>query len=554
MSAPHIERTPSAYGYPLLIKQLLHAPLQHAGDQEIVYRNLARHTYRETRERIGRLADMLAAQGVGAGDTVAVMDWDSHRYLEAYFAVPMMGATLMTVNVRLSLEQILYTLDHSGAKLLLVNAEFGSIVEELLPKLTKVKTFILLDDDAAGSGHGIPFAGEYESLLAVASGDYRFEDFDENARATVFYTTGTTGLPKGVSFSHRQLVLHTLATMGFMGTSSPGQNLHRGDVYMPITPMFHVHAWGLPYVATALGLKQVYPGRYDPKLLLQLKSRERVTFSHCVPTILQMLLNVPAAESVNLQGWKMVIGGSALSKALAKAALARGIDVWAGYGMSETCPTLSQAQLKPDSMALGEDEQIAQRTRSGIPLPLVEMNIVDPEMNTLPHDGRSTGEIVVRAPWLTQAYYRNPDASEALWEGGYLHTQDIGSIDADGYLLITDRMKDVIKSGGEWVSSIAIEDLLLQHAGVAEAAVLGIKDEKWGERPVALVVARAGKAGELTEAALRQHLLAYVESGEISKFAVPATIRIVEGIAKTSVGKVNKRALRDQYARQFGEQ
>ncbi|NDZ17385.1 long-chain fatty acid--CoA ligase [Variovorax sp. WS11] len=554
MSAPRIESTPSAYGYPLLIKQLLHAPLQHAGDQQIVYRDLKRHTYGELRERIGRLAGMLAAQGVGPGDTVAVMDWDSHRYLDAYFAVPMMGATLMTVNVRLSPEQILYTLDHSGAKALLVNAEFAPVVEELLPKLANVETFILLDDAPPGAGHAIPFAGEYEALLAKASADYRFEDFDENTRATVFYTTGTTGLPKGVSFSHRQLVLHTLATMGFMGTSAPGQNLHRGDVYMPITPMFHVHAWGLPYVATALGLKQVYPGRYDPKLLLQLKAREKVTFSHCVPTILQMLLDVPAAESVNLRGWKIVIGGSALSKALAKAALDRGIDVWAGYGMSETCPTLSQAQLKPESTALGEDEQLALRTRSGMPLPLVEMRIVDSEMNPLPHDGQSTGEIVVRAPWLTQAYYRNPDASETLWDGGYLHTQDIGCIDANGYLLITDRLKDVIKSGGEWISSIAIEDLLLQHSGVAEAAVLGIKDEKWGERPIALVVARAGQAGELTEAALKRHLMAYVEGGEISKFAVPATIRFVASIAKTSVGKINKRALRDQYAREFGGQ
>ncbi|SFQ37290.1 fatty acid--CoA ligase [Variovorax sp. 770b2] len=552
MTAPLIQRADSAYGYPLLIKQLLHAPLAHAGEQEIVYRDLRRYNYRSLRERIGRLANALAACGVGPGDTVAVMDWDSHRYLECYFAVPMMAATLMTVNVRLSPEQILYTLEHSSAKVLLVNAEFASVVEELLPKLTHARTFILLDDSADAPVGRVPFAGEYEALLAQAPAEHRFEDFDENTRATVFYTTGTTGLPKGVSFSHRQLVLHTLAVMGFMGSSAPGQNLHRGDVYMPITPMFHVHAWGLPYVATALGLKQVYPGRYEPRMLLKLKNAEQVSFSHCVPTILQMLLAVPAAEAGELQGWKIVIGGSALTKSLAHAALERGIDVWAGYGMSETCPTLSQAQLAPQAHALPEDEQLALRTKSGVPLPLVDMQIVDPDMKPLPRDGKSTGEIVVRAPWLAQAYFDNPEASRSLWEGGYLHTQDIGSIDANGYLQITDRLKDVIKSGGEWISSIEVEDLLQRHAGVAEAAVLGIKDEKWGERPVALVVARANQDGALTEAALKQHLMAYVESGQISKFAIPASILLVAAIEKTSVGKINKRALREYHADAFG--
>jgi fatty-acyl-CoA synthase len=316
---------------------------------------------------------------------------------------------------------------------------------------------------------------------------------------------------------------------------------------MPITPMFHVHAWGLPYVATALGLKQVYPGRYEPATLLKWRQAEGVTFSHCVPTILQMLLNVPAAQAGDLSGWRMVIGGSALSTALARAALERGIDVWAGYGMSETCPTLSQSQLGGAQLSAPLDAQLAQRCRSGMPLPLVDMQIVDGDMKPLPRDGQATGEIVVRAPWLTQAYFRNPDASHALWEGGWLHTQDIGSIGPDGYLQITDRLKDVIKSGGEWVSSIAVEELLLQHAGVAEAAVFGVKDDKWGERPVALVVRRDGQAA-LDEAALKKHLMASVADGRLSKFAVPSTIRFVDAIAKTSVGKINKRALREQYA------
>jgi fatty-acyl-CoA synthase len=534
----------------LLIKQLLHAPLQHAGGQQIVYRGLKRHDYRTFRQRIARLANALAALGVAPGDTVAVMDWDSHRYLECYFAVPMMAATLMTVNVRLSPEQILYTLNHAAAKVVLVNAEFAPVVEQLLGQLTSAKTFVLLSDgEGSPEADGrIRYAGEYEALLAQAAPEHAFGDFDENTRATVFYTTGTTGAPKGVSFSHRQLVLHTLALMSFMGTSAPGQCLNRGDVYMPITPMFHVHAWGLPYAATALGLKQVYPGRYDPKLLLKLKADEQVTFSHCVPTILQMLLAVPEPDTVDLTGWKMVIGGAALPRAVARAALERGIDVWAGYGMSETCPLLANAQLKREALDLSDDEQLSLRCKSGLPAPLVDLRIVDADMNPLPHDGKATGEIVVRAPWLTQAYYRNPEASERLWEGGYLHTQDIGSIDPQGYLQITDRLKDVIKSGGEWVSSIEVEDLLVQHPAVAEAAVLGVKDDKWGERPIALVVARPGGAAGLTESVLKRHLMAFVDAGRLSKFAIPASIRVVEALDKTSVGKINKRALRDKYA------
>jgi fatty-acyl-CoA synthase len=541
-----IQSASTAYAYPLLIKQLMHAPMAHARAQQIVYRDLRRHSYAEFRFRIARLANALKALGIAHGDTVAVMDWDSHRYLEAYFAVPMMGATLMTVNVRLSNEQIAYTLNHSNAKLLLVNAEFASTLYAIRGQMTSEKTVVLLSDDPAASiaGH----AGEYETLLAKASIEFDFPDFDENTRATVFYTTGTTGLPKGVSFSHRQLVLHTLATLGFMAASAPGQCFRRDDVYMPITPMFHVHAWGLPYVATAMGVKQVYPGRYEPKTLLKLKQAEGVTYSHCVPTILQMLLAVSAAEAGDLHGWKMVIGGAALPKALCKAALERGIDVWAGYGMSESGPLLTNAQLKPGASPMSLDEEVAVRCKSGLPAPLVEMRIVDGDMKALPHDGVATGEIVVRAPWLAQAYHDNPSASETLWEGGYLHTQDIGSIDAQGYLQITDRLKDVIKSGGEWVSSIAIEDLLGQHAAVAEAAVFGVKDDKWGERPIALVVAKPGLAEEANEAALKLHLQQFVASGLISKFCIPATIHCVEAIAKTSVGKINKKALREQYA------
>src|SRR6266852_2863848 len=472
------------------------------------------------------------------------MDWDSHRYLEAYFAVPMMGATLMTVNVRLSNEQVAYTLDHSAVSLVLVNAEFAPVLETIRHKLTSAKTFVLLSDDPAASAAA--YAGEYERLLAAAPSNFDFADFDENTRATVFYTTGTTGNPKGVSFSHRQLVLHTLATMGFMAASAPGQCFRRDDVYMPVTPMFHVHAWGLPYVATAMGVKQVYPGRYLPDMLLTLIQREHVTFSHCVPTILQMMLSSPVSQNIDLSGWKVIIGGSALPKGLAKLAMDKGIDIFGGYGMSETCPILSLAQLKPSMTELDADTEIEYRTRAGLPAQLVDLRIVDEQMQDVPHDGKTSGEVVARAPWLTQGYLNDPANSENLWRGGYLHTNDIGTIDPEGYLLITDRIKDVVKSGGEWISSLAIEDIVSQHPGVSEVAVIGIPDEKWGERPLALIVLKEESVSIVTPQHIQVHVRAWADQGTISKWAVPE-VRFVDSLDKTSVGKLDKKVLRQKY-------
>ncbi|SAL86631.1 AMP-dependent synthetase and ligase [Caballeronia arvi] len=537
---------PSAYAYPLLIKQLLHTPFIQAPDQEIVYRGGTRMTYTGLGERIARLAGGLSRLGVQHGSTVAVMDWDSHRYLECYFAVPMMGAVLQTVNVRLSNAEIAYTINHAGAEVLLVHTDFLPVLAAIKDQLETVCTFVLIDEqDGETCEHAISFATEYEAMLAAAAAHYDFPDFDENTRATTFYTTGTTGLPKGVYFSHRQIVLHTITVMAALASPESGQRFHRGDVYMPLTPMFHVHAWGMPYIATMLGVKQVYPGRYVPDRLVRLLHDEGVTFSHCVGTILHMLLTCGEAKSADLSRWKVVIGGGALTHGLARAALGRGIDVFTGYGMSETCPVLSLAQLKPGDESLDLDEQVRLRCRTGSPIPLVDLRIVNANMEDVAHDGKANGEIVVRAPWLTQGYLNNPEASEQLWDGGYLHTQDIASIGANGSLLITDRMKDVIKSGGEWISSLEVESLISMHPGVSEVAVIGVSDEKWGERPVALVVVRADAV--ITEDEIKRHVLTFSASGRISKYAVPQIVRFVDGLEKTSVGKVNKKWLRAQF-------
>ncbi|GLI38294.1 fatty acid--CoA ligase [Geobacter hydrogenophilus] len=547
MSDPLIPRTPSAYDYPLLIKNLLFCPVVDNPDQEIVYRDFYRGTYRTLRERVRRLASALTGLGVKPGDTVAVMDWDSHRYLELFFAVPMIGAVLHTINVRLSPEQILYTIDHAEDDLLLVNSEFLPILEQIRGRLDAVQGYVLLTDEAKSPETAIPFLGEYEALLAAASPEFAFPDFDENTRATTFYTTGTTGMPKGVYFSHRQLVLHTFGVMTALSTAVGHGTFRRTDVYLPITPMFHVHAWGMPYVATMLGVKQVYPGRYVPDHLLDLIEREKVTFSHCVPTILHMLLKHPHAERIDLSGWKVIIGGAAMSRTLCLEALRRGIDVFTGYGMSETCPILSFSHLTPEMLELSPEEQATIRCKTGQALPLVDLRVAGADLREMPRDGVSSGEIVVRTPWLTQGYLKDHKASERLWEGGYLHTGDVAVRDGLGYVRITDRTKDVIKVAGEWVSSLELEDIIAHHPAVAEVAVIGQPDEKWGERPLALVVAKPGEAGRVTEKELAHHVREYADKGVVSKQVVLVRVHLVEAIDKTSVGKTNKVALREKY-------
>lgn len=528
-----------AYSYPLLIGQLLRSSLQTSANQRITYADQVELTYAAFAKRVARLGAVFYGLGLGQGAVVAVMDWDSNRYLECFFAVPMLGATLHTVNVRLSPEQILFTINHAEDDAILVHEDFLPILLPLLPRITR-QTHLILLSDTKGAKAPSGFVGEYEAFLATADPDFSFCEFDENTRATLFYTTGTTGDPKGVTYSHRQLVLHTFGTLAGLG-STPGRGgLHRGDVYMPITPLFHVHGWGFPYVATLLGLHQVYPGRYDPAKLLALIEKHDVTFSHCVPTILAMLLNAPNSASVDLSRWKVIIGGAALPEGLSRAALARGIDVHAAYGMSETCPVLTHADMVASQ---GPGDTAAIRTATGKPFPLVQIRIVDPDMRDLPKDGVSTGEVVARAPWLTQKYLKNVPGTEALWAGGWLHTGDVGYMTADGTLRITDRLKDVIKSGGEWISSLALENIVSTVPGVLEVAAIGVPDPRWGERPV-LVMALGAVDAEAAKAAACAAVDAAISAGVFSKWAAPNRILIVDALPKTSVGKIDKKLIR----------
>jgi fatty-acyl-CoA synthase len=529
---------------PLLIRDLLTRVRAWAPQQKISYRDVRELTYAEFLERVERLARVLTDLGVRPGDRVGVMDWDSHRYLELFFALPMLGAVLHTVNVRLTPEQIAYTIQHAEDSLVLVHPDFLPVAEALAPKLGAVRKWVSLTDHGHLPATALPLAGDYEQLLAAAPKGFHFPDLDENTVATLFYTTGTTGEPKGVFFTHRQIVLHTLTvTLTFAAQEGP-VTLRSNDVYLPLTPMFHVHAWGIPYIATMLGLKQVYPGRYEPQLLLDLIARHRPTFSHCVPTILQMLLHHPNSAAVNFDGLKLVIGGAPLPQGLAQAAGARGIRLMGGYGMSETCPVVAAPHLKPEHETAAAATHLDVLTRTGFPFPLVDVGIWGADGTLLPPGRENVGELVLRAPWLTAGYHRDPERSAQLWHGGWLHTGDIAYRDAEGYIRITDRLKDVIKIGGEWISSLELENALSQHEAVKEVAVVGRPDSKWDERPHADVVLRDAWAGQVTIRDLQKFLHRFIDSGALHKRAVLTEIRLVAALPKTSVGKLDKQALR----------
>ena len=552
------QQAEEAYGFPLIIKQILNRAKIASKDQTISYADKVTYTYAEFFKRVNRLANVLKNMGLQAGDVVAVMDWDSHRYLEAYFAVPMSGMILQTVNVRLAEDKVLYTINHSKPKALLLNAEFEPMAKNYRHEAPSIEKIIWLDDtqydeddtknDTKTEQTSMPdyAEGEYEAMLAAVSDEFDFPDFDENTIATTFYTSGTTGDPKGVFFTHRQIVLQTLSSTLASALSAEGQGARYNDVYMPMTPLFHVHAWCWPYGATMIGLKQVYPGRYVSEVLVDLIEQHKVTLSHGVPTILQMLIKEMATRGRKFNGLKLSVGGSKLNEALAEDAIESGIEFISGFGMSESCPVLARVAFGDQTSTMTTTEQINYRCLSGSPIMLVSMEIWDENGKALPMDGESTGELVVRAPWLTQSYFKNPDAGDELWRGGWMHTQDIACITADGTLKITDRLKDVIKSGGEWVSSLEVENILSFHPCVAEVAVIGVADEKWGERPLALVVLKPEYVDTKAEDILALGHQA-VEKGYLPKYGVPSEIRFLVEMPKTSVGKLDKKKMRIMY-------
>jgi len=536
------------YAYPLILKKLLNTPLIYAPEKEIVYSDRGRYTYKDLNDRIQRLAVSLHKLGVQHGDVVAVLDYDCPRYLECFFAIPMMGSVLQTVNWRLSSEQILYTINHTEAKIIITHSDFLPVLETVRGQLNSLNTLIVINEDTMSADTTLCPGAEYEEMLSSAEPSYDFPDLDENLKATTFYTTGTTGDPKGVYYSHRQLVLHTLSVSIVSSAYHTISRFRSNDVYMPLTPMFHVHAWGFPFVATLMGAKQVYPGPYEPEKILKLIETEQVTFSHCVPTILQMIITNPLAQKVDLSNWKVVMGGAQLPKGLARQAMNLGIEIHAGYGMSETGPVMTIATPNESMLDWEDENYLNVITKTGKPIPLAEIEVVDTDVNKLPHDGVTTGEVVMRSPWLTRSYFKTADKTKELWKKGWLHSGDVGHIDENGYLQITDRIKDVIKSGGEWVSSLDLENILSQHEAVLESAAIGIPDKKWGERPMMIVTLKPEYRGNVSSEDFKAYMLEFAKQGKLPKYGVPDRYEFVESIAKTSVGKLDKKVLRGQYS------
>ena len=534
----------AVYEYQLLLKHLLEHGVRWYPQQKIVYRDRFEYTYEDMYRRVLRVGAALQQLGVQPGTKVGVIEWDSHRYLEMYFGIPGVGAVLHTINPRLAPADIAYTIEHAEDEVLIFHEDFLPLVEKIAPQLTTVKHYILITDKDKPPQTALTDL-EYERWIHSVTPLSELPDFPETTQATTAYTTGTTGRPKGVFFNHRQLVLHTL--VGAVSLSALADSpVNKHTVYMPLTPMFHVHAWGIPYLMTMLGVKQVYPGRYEPEMLLKLVVGHKVTFSHCVPTILQMIVTAEPVKQFDLSHWTVVIGGARLTKGLAQQARELGIKVFAGYGMSETAPVLTLALLKPFMAEWDEDRKLDYLIKTGVPVPLVKLRVVNERGEDVAWDNQEKGEIIVRAPWLTPGYTKDPERSEELWRGGWLHTGDVAVVDEYGYVQIVDRLKDVIKSGGEWISSLELENLLSLHPAVQEAAVIGVPDEKWGERPLAIVVLKPGQSA--TGEDLKAHLQKYAEEGIITKWAIPDRYEFVDSLPKTSVGKIDKKVLRARYA------
>ena len=487
-----------------------------------------RATYAEVADRADRLCSALASLGVGPGDRVATFSWNTREHLEAYLAVPCMGAVLHTLNVRLFADQLEYVVGHAEDRVILVEDSLVPVLEKLAPRFHTVRHYVVIGDGDAGS---LPDPLRYEELLAAQEPGYDYPDLDDRQAAGLCYTSGTTGNPKGVLYSHRSNVLHA---MGQCMADSFG--MRSDDRVMPVVPMFHANAWGIPYASVLTGAGLVMPGSdLSAPALAELIAAERVTLSAAVPTIWMDLLRHADEHSPDLSSLRLVIcGGSAVPLSLMQQFEERhGVRILQAWGMTEMSPVGSVA--RPPA-AVEETEHWRYRSTQGRPASLVEARLVRDGGEDVPWDGKSTGELEVRGPWVARRYYGD-DAGEEKFDDGWLKTGDIAAIDEAGYIIISDRTKDVIKSGGEWISSVELENEIMAHPAVREAAVIARPDERWGERPLACVVPEEGET--LTLEDLREHL-----APRVAKWWLPDALEIVDEVPKTSVGKFDKKVLR----------
>ncbi len=496
-----------------------------------------RYTCAEFAERTARLAGALAGLGVGPGDRVGTFAWNSHRHLELYWAAPLSGAVLHTVNIRLAPRDIAYIISHAGDTVLVVDRSLWSIIEPLRTELRTVRHYVVMPDV---EGPTEPGALEYEALLAAATPAPAWPALDEHQAAGMCYTSGTTGHPKGVVYSHRAVFLHSMAL-----AMADTFGLSERDVILHIVPMFHANAWCLPFAAVMAGATQVFPGpNPQPRDLARLIEGERVTFLGAVPTVWIALKELCEKEPFDLSSIRRVaIGGSAAPRSLIEAFEKKfGVTMTHAWGMTEMTPLGTVARLKSHMEAWPDDQRYAARARQGYAVAGVDLRAVDEQGREVPWDGKTVGELQVRGPWVAKAYYDNPQEAKQFTADGWFRTGDVVAIDPEGYIQITDRAKDLIKSGGEWISSVDLEGLLMSHPQVLEAAVIAVPHPRWVERPLACVVPKPEYRDTLTEAALLEFL-----RPQLPKWWLPDGVVFLAAIPKTGVGKFDKKALREQF-------
>ena len=526
---------------PLLMSNILDRGATVAPNEEIVTlteTGVRRQSYRETRDRAHQLAHALAGAGIKVGDRVGTFMWNGSRHLEAYHAVAGMGAVLHTLNVRLSPKDLEYIINHAEDQIIIVDADVLPLLEVLNGKIPTVRKIVVATEDGfEGWSTQLPDAVDYEAFINGQPTHYEWPQIDENSPMGLCYTSGTTGNPKGVEYEHRSQYLHTLTqcmtdSMGLTGT----------DTVCGIVPMFHAMGWGIPWSALMLGCKQVMPHRFmDPARLLDLMVAEKVTLSAGVPTIWQGVKGLYEAnpDAYDLSSLsRLTCGGSSPPPSLIRWFWDElGVEMIQGWGMTETSPlaTLSRRVMKRSQLALSEDEQFENVAKAGLLMPGLELDIFDEEFNRLPHDGETVGEILVRGPWICSEYFNNPQPDK--FHDGWLITGDVGKIDPEEYLIIADRSKDLVKSGGEWISSVDLENHIVGVEGVAQACVVAQPHPKWDERPVALVILDAGK--EVSE----QTILTHCETA-FAKWQLPDEILFVDAIPLTSTGKMDKKVVR----------
>ncbi|RAQ95090.1 long-chain fatty acid--CoA ligase [Thermogemmatispora tikiterensis] len=534
--------------YPLTLQHAFNRATRLFYRKEVVTQTeegLHRYTYADWGKRTMQLANALKEAGVAQGDRVATFAWNTYRHLELYFAIPCYGAVLHTLNIRLFPEQLVYIVNDAEDRVIFVDGDLVPALEQIADRLPTVKLYVVMGQPPYQPQKLHPVV-DYEDFIATQPTTYAWPELDENTAAAMCYTSGTTGNPKGVVYSHRSIFLHS---MGVGLADGPG--LCEQDRVLPVVPMFHANAWGFPHAGVMMGSSIVMPGRFlDPLRIAQLMEKERVTLAAGVPTIWIGLLNVLEKEQFDFSSLRAIIsGGSAVPQSLIEGLARKNITIIHAWGMTETSPLASLTRLRSYQRDLPAEEQFRIRAKQGTVVPGVDFRVVNIESGEeVPWDGQTFGELQVRGPWVARAYYKDASSGEKFVDG-WLRTGDVAVVDADGMIQLVDRTKDLVKSGGEWISSVELENLIMGHPKVLEACVVGVPHPKWSERPIACVVPKPEFAGQVSA----EEILEFLRP-KVAKWWLPDEVIFVEAIPKTSVGKFDKKVLRAQYESRLASQ